>query len=287
MTPQRSVLYMPGSNLRALEKSKTLAADVLIFDLEDAVAPSAKAVAREQVLAAVQGGGYGYREIVVRVNARSSRWYSDDMASFAKCDASALLVPKVESAIEILAIVDDMDANGSSESMDLWAMAESPRSILNINEIVDSHSRLKAIVMGTSDLAKDMRMPHTADRIGFIYALSHCVTAARAANINIFDGVHLNIDDDKGFKTVCKQGRALGFDGKTLIHPGQIAVANSVFSAGPDELAQAKQIMIAWEVAQSKNQGVVLVNNKLVEQLHVDEATRTLAVADLLALREQ
>lgn len=282
MIPRRSILYMPGSNPRALEKAKDLAADVLIFDLEDAVAPSAKAVAREQVRSAISGGGYGYRQIVVRINGENTPWYKDDLEYFAGNEFSAVLVPKVESSESVVKIATDMAQLDYSEVCRLWIMAETPLSILNIEDICFGDPRLEAIIMGTSDLAKDMRIPHSADRLGFLFALSRCVTAARAAGLDVFDGVHLDLADELGFKSVCEQGRDLGFDGKTLIHPKQIADANEVFSASEEELLQAQKIVEAWQEAEKKGLGVVLVNDKLVEQLHVVEAQRKLAIAELL-----
>lgn len=285
MIPRRSILYMPGSNARALEKAKQLPADVLVFDLEDAVAPAAKALAREQVRAAICTGGYGYRQIVVRINGEDTPEYQDDLEYFADNQFSAVLVPKVESAESVAKIVADMNRLAYSQDCRLWVMAETPQSILNIEEISFSDSRLEALIMGTSDLAKDMRVPHSADRIGFIYALSRCVTAARAAGLDVFDGVHLDLSDELGFKTVCDQGRDLGFDGKTLIHPQQIDYANKAFSAGEQELAEAEKIVQAWQEAEKNGLGVVLVNEKLVEHLHVVEAQRKLAIAKLLRSR--
>ena len=276
---------MPGSNARALEKAKQLPADVLVFDLEDAVAPAAKALAREQVRAAICTGGYGYRQIVVRINGEDTPEYQDDLEYFADNQFSAVLVPKVESAESVAKIVADMNRLAYSQDCRLWVMAETPQSILNIEEISFSDSRLEALIMGTSDLAKDMRVPHSADRIGFIYALSRCVTAARAAGLDVFDGVHLDLSDELGFKTVCDQGRDLGFDGKTLIHPQQIDYANKAFSAGEQELAEAEKIVQAWQEAEKNGLGVVLVNEKLVEHLHVVEAQRKLAIAKLLRSR--
>ena len=276
---------MPGSNARALEKAKQLPADVLVFDLEDAVAPASKALAREQVRAAICGGGYGYRQIVVRINGEDTPEYQDDLEYFAANQFSAVLVPKVESAESVAKIAADMNRLAYSQDCRLWVMAETPQSILNIEEISFSDSRLEALIMGTSDLAKDMRVPHSVDRIGFIYALSRCVTAARAAGLDVFDGVHLDLSDEIGFNTVCDQGRDLGFDGKTLIHPKQIDYANKAFSAGEQELAEAEKIVQAWQEAEKNGLGVVLVNEKLVEHLHVVEAQRKLAIAKLLRSR--
>ena len=286
MIPRRSVLYMPGSNQQALEKAKGLLADVLIFDLEDAVAPSEKLSTREQVRAAIATGDYGYRQIVVRINGQDTPWYKDDLKYFANNKFCAVLVPKVETEESVAEIAADMQKLSYPDTCRLWVMIETPRSILNVEKITLADSRLEAVVMGTSDLSNDMRVPHSVNRIGFVYALSRCVTAARAAGLDVFDGVHLDLSDEKGFRIVCEQGRDLGFDGKTLIHPKQIADANEIFSASEEDLIQAKQIVIAWKKAEKEKKAVVVVNHKLVERLHFIEAERKLAIATLLEGRD-
>lgn len=283
--PRRSVLYMPGANTRALEKARSLDADVLILDLEDAVAPSQKVQARQHILDALAEGGYGHRELVVRVNGFDTLWGREEIAAFAHAPISALCLPKVESAAEVQAVVQLLVQEQAPETLKLWAMAETPRGVLAIDEIAGSHSRLEAIVMGTSDLAKELRVPHTPDRLGLQASLSQCVLAARAHGLDVLDGVHLNLDDEAGFVQACEQGVQLGFDGKTLIHPKQIAAANEAFGPSDQQLAQAKKIHQAWVEAEAQGLGVVVVDGRLVESLHVDEALRILAIGEALAAR--
>ncbi|WP_255558453.1 HpcH/HpaI aldolase/citrate lyase family protein [Zhongshania aquimaris] len=284
--PRRSVLYMPGSNARALEKARSLDADVLILDLEDAVSPAQKAVARNQVLAAVTEGGYGRRELVVRINGFDTEWGRKDIEAFANAPISALCLPKVESAAEIHAVVQVLQQAGANANLKLWAMAETPRGILAVSEIAGAHSRMDAIVLGTSDLAKDLRVPHTPQRLGMLTSLGMCVLAARAHGIDVFDGVHLDLDDENGLHNACEQGVELGFDGKTLIHPKQIAVTNQLFSPSSDTLARAEKIRLAWQAAEAEGKGVVLVDGRLVEALHVEEAVRVLAIAEQISARD-
>lgn len=285
LRPRRSVLYMPGSNARALEKARSLDADALILDLEDAVAPSQKAQARAQVCTAVAAGGFGHRELVIRCNSLSSEWGQADLRAAALTTADAICLPKVESAAEIIAAADILDQCGAV-SMAIWAMIETPRGVLNINQICAAHPRLQVLVMGTSDLSKELRVPHTPDRIGFVTALSQCVLSARAYGLDAIDGVHLSLDDDSGYAQACAQGRHLGFDGKSLIHPKQIAEANQVFGPAAGAGEQAQRIIDAWQQAAAEGQGVVVIDGKLVENLHVDEARRTLAIIDAIANRQ-
>ena len=283
--PRRSVLYMPGANTRALEKARTLDADVLILDLEDAVAPAQKVQARQQILDALAQGGYGHRELVVRVNGFDTPWGREEIAAFANAPISALCLPKVESAAEVQAVVQLLGQEQAPDTLRLWAMAETPRGVMAIDEIAGSHPRLDAIVMGTSDLAKELRVPHTPDRLGLQASLSQCVLAARAHGLDVLDGVHLNLDDDAGFLLACEQGVQLGFDGKTLIHPKQIAAANKAFAPSEEQLQQAEKIHQAWADAEAQGLGVVLVDGRLVESLHVEEAQRVLAIGAALAER--
>ena len=279
--PRRSLLYMPGSNARALEKAKTLPADGLILDMEDAVAPDAKALARSQIVDAVQQGGYGSRELMVRINGLDTPWGSDDVSavSAASVAPDAVLIPKVSSAADVLAAINAFEAAGCADSIDFWIMAETALGILNIGEIATAHPRLKGIVMGTSDLAKETRVRHTQDRLGFLGALNLCVLAARANKLDIIDGVHLNLNDEPGLVAACEQGRDWGFDGKSLIHPKQIAAANAAFGPAEQELANARKIIEAWRQAESEGVGVVVVDGRLVEELHVQEAQRQLELA--------
>lgn len=285
LRPRRSALYMPGSNARALEKAKTLEADALILDLEDAVAPSEKDNARKLVCDAVNQGGYGYRELVIRCNGLNTPWGKPDLEAAAKTSADAVCLPKVESADEIKAAIDILNSAGASDSLGIWIMIETPRGVLDIDAICANQDRLQVVVMGTSDLSKELRVPHTPDRLGFISALSQCVLAARAHNLDIIDGVHLNLSDEQGYLQTCEQGRHLGFDGKSLIHPKQIEAANNIFGLAEGAAEQAQQIINAWQQATSERQGVVVVDGKLVENLHVEEAQRTLAIAQALAKR--
>lgn len=282
LTPRRSVLYMPGANQRAMEKAKSLPADTLVMDLEDAVAIDQKDVAREQVVAAVNQGGYGYRELVIRVNGVDTPWFQDDVAAVAKSQAKAICLPKIESAEQVVQVVAELDAGGAPSDMEIWAMIETPKGVQQVNAIAAAHPRLSLLMMGTSDLAKEMRIPHTADRLGFIACLSQCVLAARAEGLDILDGVHLALDDEAGLHALCEQGKQLGFDGKTLIHPKQIDVANQVFSPEPAEVDKAQRVIAAFEQAESEGKGVVVVDGKLVENLHVEEAKRTLAIQEAI-----
>lgn len=283
LRPRRSVLYMPGANARALDKARTLAADGLILDMEDAVSPDSKGLAREQIVENVTKGGYGPREIIIRVNGLDTDWGYDDVAAVANIGADAILFPKVESAEQVRAAVEALDKAGAPADLPVWIMAETPRGILRIDSIAEAHPRLKGIVMGTSDLAKEMRVRHTPDRIGFIAALSLCVMAARAHGLDIMDGVYLDLNNEEGFRAACEQGRDMGFDGKTLIHPKQLAAANEVFAPAPADVENARKMIEAWDQAQAEGKGVAVVNGKLVENLHVEEAHRTLAVAQAIA----
>ena len=285
--PRRSILYMPGSNARALEKGRTLAADGLILDMEDAVAPDAKQTAREQITAAIAEGGYGMRELIVRTNGLDTPWGEDDLKAAAKMGAHAVLLPKVESKAMVDQAIAILDAAGAPKDLPIWAMMETPLGMLHAEEIAFSSPRLHCLVMGTSDLAKDLRAQHTPDRIPFITSLGLCLLAARAAKIAILDGVHLDLADDEGFKASCVQGRELGMDGKTLIHPKTIAMANEAFSPSEDEVAWSKRIIEAHAEAEKEGKGVVLVDGKLIENLHVEGAKQMVAMADAIAAMEQ
>jgi citrate lyase subunit beta/citryl-CoA lyase len=281
--PRRSVLYMPGSNERALEKAKTLAADGLIFDLEDAVAPEAKAAARQQVCAAVRTGGYGRRELIVRVNGLATSWGRDDLVAVASCGADAVLLPKVESADMLRQVCSVLTASGAPEHLAIWCMLETPLGILHAEEIAAAHPQVTALVMGTSDLVKDLHARHTRERLPLLTGLGLCVLAARAYGLTALDGVHLDLEDDAGFAAVCHQAVELGFDGKTLIHPKTITTANAIFSPAPDDVAWARTIIAAHAQAVTTGHGVVLVEGRLIENLHVEEAQRVVALADAIA----
>ncbi|WP_054470169.1 HpcH/HpaI aldolase/citrate lyase family protein [Achromobacter xylosoxidans] len=281
--PRRSVLYMPGANARALDKARDLDADALILDLEDAVAPDAKALARQQVVTALRAGGYGRRECVVRINALDTPWGLDDARAIARAGADAVLLPKVQSAAELDALARALDAAGAPATLPLWAMAETPLGFLRLDAIAGGHPRLAAIVVGTSDLVKDLHARHTPERHETLLARSLAVLAARAHGLAVLDGVHLDLDDDAGLAAACKQGRDQGFDGKTLIHPRQIAAANAAFAPTDAELASARRRLEAWHAARAAGRGVAVVDGALVENLHAREAERLLALAAAIA----
>lgn len=281
--PRRSVLYMPGSNERALQKAKTIAADGVILDLEDATAPDKKSLAREQVCAAVEAGGYGKRELIIRVNALNTHWGYDDIVAASKTKADALLIPKVESADTVRQVENIMVSNGAHEGMAIWCMMETPRGILHAEEIAGATRRMTCMVMGTSDLAKELDCAHTRERLPMITSLGMCLLVARAYNIYIIDGVYLDLQDEEGFAYSCRQGAELGFDGKTLIHPKQVEPSNVAFSPSETDVAWSRKIIAAHEEAARAGQGVVLVDGKLVENLHVESARRMVAMADLIA----
>lgn len=284
--PLRSVLYMPASNQRAMDKARQLPADAIVFDLEDAVAPGAKDMAREQVVAQVLAGGYGERQLVVRCNGLDTPWGEADLATLAQTAIGVLCLPKIDSAATLAAVRRQLAGLGRSD-MTLWAMIETPTGVANAREIAAT-SGLGALLMGTTDLASELRVAHRADRLGLLYALGECVLAARLAGIPVLDGVYLDLADAAGFEACCEQGRALGFDGKTLIHPGQLAAANRVFGPSPEATDRAQRLLEAWEQAQQRGEGLAVMDGKLIEIMHVAEARRTLAsVAYIESLASQ
>jgi citrate lyase subunit beta/citryl-CoA lyase len=280
--PRRSVLYMPGSNARALEKARTLPADGLILDLEDAVAPDAKDLARLQVCQAVKAGGYGMREIIIRVNALSTRWGFEDIAAASVSGCDAILLPKVESGDAIRHLLAIMQASGAPESMAIWAMMETPRSVLESERIAAASPRMECLVMGTSDLAKELDCAHTRERLPMITSLGLCLLAARAYSLSILDGVFLDLNDEAGFEFACRQGVELGFDGKTLIHPKQIDVCNKIFTPRPEDVEWSRKIIAAHAAAAARGEGVAVVDGKLIENLHVESAKRLVAMAEAI-----
>ncbi|MDF2094414.1 HpcH/HpaI aldolase/citrate lyase family protein [Aquibaculum arenosum] len=281
--PRRSMLYMPGSNTRALDKGRSLPADALILDLEDAVAPDTKAQARANIVEALRAGGYGRREIVVRTNGLDSEWGRDDIAALAAAGANALLLPKVESAAMVQEAEALMVRAGAPETLGIMCMMETPLGILRADEIAGASKRLTCLVMGTSDLVKDLNAAHTPERLPVLTSLSLCVLAARAHGLAIVDGVHLDLDDAEGFAAHCLQGKQLGFDGKTLIHPKTLAKTNEVFAPSAEEVAQAHRIIEAHAAAVAEGKGVVVLDGKLVENLHVESAKRSVALAEAIA----
>ena len=281
--PRRSVLYMPGANARALEKARSLPADSLILDLEDAVAPDMKETARSQVVGAVKAGGYGRREVMIRTNGLNTPWGYDDLVAAATVRPDAVLLPKVESAETVRQAESVLVSHGASPDLAIWCMMETPRAMLHAEEIADASPRLGGLVMGTSDLAKDLQAQHTAMRLPLITALGLCLLAARAARLTILDGVYLDLNDHEGFVDSCRQGAELGFDGKTLIHPKQLEAANEVFAPSEEELRLSRRIIEAYAEAEAQGKGVVVVDGKLIERLHVDHAERVVALAEAIA----
>ena len=285
--PRRSALYMPASRAGALEKARTLAADVLIFDLEDAVGPDAKETARDRAVAAARSGAYGVREIVVRVNGLDTPWGRDDLEAAAASGADAVLVPKVEGPATLRQARALLRTAGAPERLALWAMVETPPGFLQAERIAAGGEGLTVLVMGTSDLAKDLNAAHTRDRLPFLTAFGLALLAAKAHGLGILDGVHLDLNDDEGFAYACRQGVELGFDGKTLIHPKQLAPCNGAFSPSAEAVAHARRVIAAHREAEASGQGVVLVDGRLVENLHVGMAERLVELADAIAARER
>ena len=278
--PRRSVLYIPGSNPRALEKARGLPADGLIFDLEDAVAPAAKETARTVVAAALAAGGYGARELVLRVNALDTPWGHADLAAAATMPLDAVLVPKVEHAERLRLTASLLDALGARRRLALWCMIETPLGVLAAREIAAAGPRLEAVVLGTSDLTKELHARHTGDRLPLVTAFGLVILAARAHGLAVLDGVALDLADEAGFAAICRQGRDLGFDGKTLIHPKQIAAANTAFGPSREEVEWSRRIIAAHQAAEAAGKGVVLVDGQLVERLHVENARQLVAIAE-------
>lgn len=282
--PRRSCLYMPGANAKALEKAKTLPADVLLLDLEDSVAPEAKEEARTQVAAAVRSRGYGRREVIVRVNALSTPWGPADIEAAGAARPDGMLAPKVESAGQVRALDAAMNLAGFAKDATLWVMIETPRAILNIADIASAAqgTRLSAFVLGLNDLAKETRARAGADRASFFAALSLAVTAARAHGLTAIDGVYNDIADAEGFEAECRQGLEFGFDGKTLIHPSQIDAANTIFAPTEEELARARAVIAAFALPENAGKGVIKVDGRMTELLHLEEAKRVVAVAEAI-----
>jgi citrate lyase subunit beta / citryl-CoA lyase len=283
--PRRSVLYLPGSNARALEKARTLPADGLILDLEDAVAPEAKETARNMTAEAVRTAAFGHREVVVRVNGLDTPWGQEDVMALAEAGADAILFPKIQSPADVRAAVAALDRAGAPASLPVWIMAETPRCILDIDAIAGSSHRLACIVAGTSDLTRELRARHTASRDSVYTALSLIVLAARAHGLDVLDGVHLDLNDEAGLTFSSNQGRNMGFDGKTLIHPKQIEIANSAFAPSEVELTLARKVVAAWNEARAAGKGICVVDNRLIEKLHVEEFERLLALDAAIGTR--
>ena len=282
--PRRSVLYMPGANARALEKARSLAADGLILDLEDAVAPEAKALARAQVCAAVAAGGYGHREVVIRVNGPDTEWGADDLAAAISAGPDAILLPKVSRPADLEGPAAAIA--GAGKAISLWAMMETPLAMLNAGKIAAFGPPLAALVMGTNDLARETRARQTKDRLPMLAWLSTCIAAARAHGLDIIDGVYNDFRDEAGLAAECEQGRDLGMDGKTLIHPAQIGPCNAAFSPDDDEVARARAIITAFEKPENRDKGVITLDGRMVERLHRDMARQLVAVAEAIERKE-
>jgi len=289
--PRRSVLYMPGSNARALEKAREIPADALILDLEDAVAPDAKEEARQQVCDAVKAGGYGKREIAIRVNGLDTPWGADDIRAAVAAGPDAILVPKINSAADVARAEQALSDAGAKPGLQLWCMIETPLATLNIQSIAEAAqkpgSRMSVWVMGTNDIAKELRAAHTPDWVPMLTSLGLALVAARAYGLVILDGVYNDIKDEQGFVAVCEQGRDMGFDGKTLIHPSQVGPCNTIFSPDPETVAFARKTIEAFELPENKGKGVLKVDGKMVEILHAEIARRTVAIADAIAELER
>lgn len=284
--PRRSALYMPGINLRALEKAKTLSTDCIIFDLEDSVAPDEKETARGQVMSALKAGGYGSRELIVRTNGLSTPWGRDDLAAAVEAGADGILVPKVSCAEDIAQATKALDDEGAPATMALWAMIETPLAILNVKEIAETAklpgARLTTWVLGTNDLAKDTGAYITPDRLPMLGWLSTCVAAAKAYELTIIDSVYNDFRDLDGFQNECEHGKSLGMDGKTLIHPGQIEPCNDVFTPSAQEIEAAREIIAAFDLPENSGKGVITLNGKMVELLHAEMARRQVAIMDAI-----
>jgi citrate lyase subunit beta / citryl-CoA lyase len=287
--PRRSVLYMPGSNARAIEKARSLPADAIILDLEDSVAPQSKAAARQQVADAVKAGGFGPREVVVRINGLDTEWWFDDLDLITHAKPDAILVPKVSSPDQFDDVIKRLFAVRAGHEVRVWAMMETPLAMLHADRIaaaaLDPEIRLTAFVMGTNDLAKETRAKLAPGRAAMLPWLMTCVAAARAYGIEIIDGVYNDLGNGSGFAQECAQARDLGFDGKTLIHPNQIEACNAAFSPDAAEVAQAEKIIAAFDLPENQGKGVVALDGRMVERLHADMARRTVAIAQAIAAR--
>ncbi|WP_285229413.1 HpcH/HpaI aldolase/citrate lyase family protein [Streptomyces benahoarensis] len=285
LRPRRSVLYMPGANARALEKAASIPADALILDLEDAVAPDAKADARERVAAAAASGAYGHREVTIRVNGPGTAWHADDLRAAAAAGPDAVVVPKVESAATVREVERALEAAGAPNHTAVWAMLETPRAMLDARAVAAAGERLSVLVMGTNDLAKELHAEHVPGRAPLLTGLSLALLAARESGKVILDGVFNDVKDLAGFEAECVQGRQLGFDGKTLIHPAQVAPCNEVFAPSEAQIERSRRIIEAFDEATREGRGVVTVDGRMIENLHVEDARRILALAEAVAGR--
>jgi citrate lyase subunit beta/citryl-CoA lyase len=277
LRPRRSVLYMPSSNEKALEKAKTIPADALIFDLEDAVAPDAKPTARANAVAAAQSGAYGHREVTIRCNGLDTQWGADDIAAAAKSGAAAVVIPKIADTKQLDDVSKHLTASGAPESMKIWAMVETPTAIFNARAIA-AHPCVAVLIMGTNDLAKELRATQVRGRSPLVPHLATALLAAREADKIILDGVFNDVKDLDAFRAECEQGMHMGFDGKTLIHPGQVDICNEVWAPTASDVDYARRVIAAFDEAQAEGRGVITVDGRMIENLHVDNARRVLSV---------
>jgi citrate lyase subunit beta / citryl-CoA lyase len=285
--PRRSALYMPGTNARAIEKARTLPVDAVILDLEDSVTPDAKAAARAQVAAAIKAGGFGAREVVVRINAVETKWWLDDVDMIHETRPDAILVPKVSEPLALESLAARLIDIGADHAIRVWAMIETAKAIFHAYDIAagarDVETRLTCLIVGTNDLVREMRARIVPGRTPMLPWLAICIAAARSHGIDILDGPYNDLGDAQGFAAECVQGRDMGFDGKTLIHPSQIEACNAAFSPSADEIAQARKIIAAFELPENADKGVIALDGRMVERLHADMARRTVAIAEAIA----
>ncbi|WP_375414871.1 HpcH/HpaI aldolase/citrate lyase family protein [uncultured Bradyrhizobium sp.] len=285
--PRRSLLFMPGSNPRALEKARILPADGVILDLEDSVAPDAKAMARDRIASAIAAGGFGRREVLIRINAPDSPWWIDDIAMAAKARPDGILVPKISSVEDLSAIADRLGDIGADRSIRVWAMIETARAVLHAEELAsssrDSEMRLAGFVFGPNDISRETRIRMQPGRAAMLAMITHCILATRLHGLEILDGPYSDFSNVDGFAQECAQGRDLGFDGKTLIHPGQIEVCNAIFTPPAEEVAHARRVIAAFQRPENASRGAIQLDGQMVERLHADMAKRTIAIADAIA----
>jgi citrate lyase subunit beta/citryl-CoA lyase len=285
--PRRSAMYTPGANKRALEKGREVPTDILIMDLEDGVAPDAKASARVNILQVLGEGGYGSREIGVRINAMGSEWHEEDVAAVATSGANMIVVPKVDTAETVIKIAMHLEQSEAPEDMQIWCMIETARGVINVNTIAAAHSRVGALLIGSADLTKDLKAQHVPDRLPLMTSIQLCILAARANYLTILDSPFFDLSDDEGFLGSCRQGRAMGFDGKTLLHPKTVPGANAIFGPSREEIDWAHKITKAHQTALAEGRGVTLVDGQLVEGLHVEEAQRLVRMAETIKELEE
>ncbi|MCP3419948.1 MULTISPECIES: HpcH/HpaI aldolase/citrate lyase family protein [Bradyrhizobium] len=285
--PRRSLLFMPGSNARALEKARTLPADGIILDLEDSVAPDAKATAREQIATAVAAKGFGKREVLIRINALDTPWWVDDIGMAGKSQPDGILVPKISTVDDLNAVADRLSDISAPASIRVWAMIETARAVLDADKLAaaskDSETRLAGFVFGPNDIARETRIRMKPGRAAMIPMITHCILATRAHGLEILDGPYSDISNVDGFAEECAQGRDLGFDGKTLIHPSHIDACNAIFTPPEAEVAEARKIIAAFEKPENASRGAIQLDGRMVERLHAEMARRTIAIADAIA----